>query len=60
MRSMSSFNRSRSQSTKPLVLDSCFRSASIPDRSWPPSDRRLLTNVSTFLCSDSTVSFISL
>jgi hypothetical protein len=58
MRSISWFNRSRSQSTKAPFWPDCF-AASMAPRSCPPSLFRLLTNVSTFLCRLSTVSFIS-
>jgi hypothetical protein len=58
MRSMSSFRRSLSQSTRPPFCVDCF-AASIAPSNWPPSLRRLFTKVSTFLCKLSTVSFIS-
>jgi len=51
-------SRSRSRSACPLALAAL--SCSIWLRSWAPSDRRLFTNVSTFLSKLSTVSFISL
>jgi hypothetical protein len=58
IRSISWLSLSRSQSTKPPFGLDCF-AASMAPSSDPPSLRRLLTNVSTFLCRLSTVSFIS-
>ena len=57
IRSMISFNRSRSLSAWPPALFCLSRS--ICASNWAPSERRLLTNVSTFFSRLSTVSFIS-
>jgi len=53
MRSMSSFSRCCSWSAP------CDFFCSMFCKSWPPSDRLLFTNVSTFFCKLETVSFIS-
>ena len=53
MRSMRSFRRCCSWSAP------CDLLCSMRARSWPPSDLRLLTKVSTFFCRLDTVSFIS-